>query len=362
MFFELSGPSNGYVSFALSDDKWMGDDDIYLCVVNDQSVQINPARSTGRSHPILNSQFPINDMAWRLEDGVTQCSFRRNIQLPEYSERFDLDRQYYIFLADGKAVNGRIHKHDQQPLITQGKVNLQGSPKELKGSRSPGYIKAHGSLMFIAWITTANIGVIVARFFKSVWPTTTMFGQKIWFQVHRILMAATVLFTCIGFILPFLYRGGWSHFAGVHPYFGCMILILVILQPIMAIFRPNPCAARRYLFNWLHWATGTFARIIAVGSIFLGMDLPALDLRNPWDTLVMVGFIVWHVAAELILEAHNYIITSKARKREEDKLEIMDSSELIDPQGHRLKMMILTIYICGNLTFLITLLVGISLT
>lgn len=362
VFFELSGPSNGYVSFALSDDKWMGDDDIYLCVVNDQSVQINPARSTGRSHPILNSQFPINDMAWRLEDGVTQCSFRRNIQLPEYSERFDLDRQYYIFLADGKAVNGRIHKHDQQPLITQGKVNLQGSPKELKGSRSPGYIKAHGSLMFIAWITTANIGVIVARFFKSVWPTTTMFGQKIWFQVHRILMAATVLFTCIGFILPFLYRGGWSHFAGVHPYFGCMILILVILQPIMAIFRPNPCAARRYLFNWLHWATGTFARIIAVGSIFLGMDLPALDLRNPWDTLVMVGFIVWHVAAELILEAHNYIITSKARKREEDKLEIMDSSELIDPQGHRLKMMILTIYICGNLTFLITLLVGISLT
>ncbi|XP_051869025.1 putative ferric-chelate reductase 1 isoform X1 [Pristis pectinata] len=361
VLFELSGPSNGYISFALSDDKWMGDDDVYLCVVNDQSVQINPAHSTGRSHPILNSQVSIYDMAWRLEDGVTQCSFRRNIRLPKYSERFDLDRRYYIFLAEGKAENGRIHKHHRQPLITQGKVHLHGSPKELQGSRSPRYIKAHGSLMFIAWVTTANIGVIVARFFKSLWPSTTLFGKKIWFQVHRILMMTTVLFTCLGFILPFLYRGGWSHYAGAHPYFGCMILTLVILQPLVAIFRPNPSALRRYLFNWFHWATGTFARIIAVGSIFLGMDLPALDLRNPWDTLVMVGFIVWHVATELILEAHNYIITCKAQKREEDKMEIMDSSELIDPQGHRLKMMVLTIYICGNLTFLIILLVGISL-
>uniref|UniRef100_UPI00398F7A52 ferric-chelate reductase 1 n=1 Tax=Pristiophorus japonicus TaxID=55135 RepID=UPI00398F7A52 len=361
VLFELSGPSHGYISFALSDDKWMGNDDVYLCVVNDQSVQINPAHSTGRSHPILNSQVSIHDMAWNLEGEVTQCSFRRNIRLPEYSERFDLDRQYYIFLAEGRAENGKIHKHHRQPLITHGKVNFDGSPHELRGSRSSLYIKAHGTLMFIAWVTTANIGVIVSRFFKPVWPSSTLFGKKVWFQVHWILMVTTVLLTCLAFFLPFLYRGGWSHYAGAHPYFGCMILTLVILQPIMAIFRPDPQAPRRYIFNWVHWATGTSARIIAVASIFLGMDLPALDLRNLWDTLVMVGFIVWHVVMELILEAHSYIITCKARKREEDKLEIMDSSELIDPQGHRFKMMVLTIYICGNLTFLITLLVAISL-
>ncbi|XP_067846092.1 putative ferric-chelate reductase 1 [Heptranchias perlo] len=361
VLFELSGPSSGYISFALSDDKWMGNDDIYLCVVNDQSVQINPAHSTGRSHPILNTQVSIHDMAWSWEDGVIYCSFRRNIQLPEYSEHFDLDRQYYIFLAEGRAENGRIHKHQQQPLITHEKVHFDGSPNELIGSRSPLYIKAHGTLMFIAWVTTANIGVIVARFFKPIWPSSTLFGKKIWFQVHWILMVTTVLLTCLAFFLPFLYRGGWSHYAGAHPYFGCMILTLVILQPIMAIFRPDPQTPRRYIFNWAHWATGTFARIIAVASIFLGMDLPALDLRNPWDTLVMVGFIVWHVATELILEAHNYIITCKARKREEDKMEIMDSSASIDPQGHRFKMIILAIYICGNLTFLISLLVAISL-
>ncbi|CAI9570896.1 unnamed protein product, partial [Staurois parvus] len=33
MQIELSGPGKGYVSFALSHDQWMGDDDYYLCVI-----------------------------------------------------------------------------------------------------------------------------------------------------------------------------------------------------------------------------------------------------------------------------------------------------------------------------------------
>lgn len=46
-------------------------------------------------------------MAWRLEDGVMQCSFRRNITLPGDKNRFDLNTSYYIFLADGAADDGK---------------------------------------------------------------------------------------------------------------------------------------------------------------------------------------------------------------------------------------------------------------
>lgn len=45
-------------------------------------------------------------MAWRLADGVMQCSFRRNITLPGFNNRFDLNASYYIFLADGATVDG----------------------------------------------------------------------------------------------------------------------------------------------------------------------------------------------------------------------------------------------------------------
>ncbi|MEE6495769.1 hypothetical protein FKM82_002145 [Ascaphus truei] len=310
---EMSGPGHGYVSFALSHDQWMGDDDAYLCVIEDQRVQINPAYMRGRTHPEVASQDALQDMAWRLEDGVIQCSFRRNIRIPSSEERFQLDASYYIFLADGDADDGRISRHHRQPLITNRKYNITGSPEDVGGSRSPLLIKFHGALMFIAWMTTVSIGVLVARFFKPVWPTSSLFGGKIWFQVHRILMITTVALTSVAFMLPFLYRGGWSKRAGYHPYLGCIVMALAVLQPVLAAFRPPSHAPRRQMFNWIHWGSGTFARIIAVAAMFLGMDLPALNLPDPWDTNTMIGFVLWHVFVDILLEIHGFCLLYKGK-------------------------------------------------
>lgn len=52
-------------------------------------------------------QDPLEHMAWRLADGVMQCSFRRNITLPGVKNRFDLNASYYIFIADGAAADGK---------------------------------------------------------------------------------------------------------------------------------------------------------------------------------------------------------------------------------------------------------------
>lgn len=40
--------------------------------------------------------------------------------------------------------------------------------------------------MFVAWITTVSIGVIIARFFKPVWSRSFLFGKEMWFQVGKI--------------------------------------------------------------------------------------------------------------------------------------------------------------------------------
>lgn len=36
--------------------------------------------------------------------------------------------------------------------------------------------------MFVAWMTTVSIGVLIARFFKPVW-LKPLFGDAAWFQV-----------------------------------------------------------------------------------------------------------------------------------------------------------------------------------
>ncbi|NXW57051.1 FRRS1 reductase, partial [Eurystomus gularis] len=361
VLIEMSGPSEGYLAFALSHDQWMGGDDAYLCINEDHRVHISTAYLKGRSPPVLDSENALEDVSWRLADGVLQCSFRRSIRLPAYKERFNLDARYYIFLADGEAgEGGLIYKHRRQPLITNGIYKVTGLPQDIGGSRAPRLIKVHGALMFVAWITTVSIGVIVARFFKPVWSHSFLFGKEMWFQVHRMLMLTTVVLTSISFVLPFIYRGGWSKQAGFHPYLGCTVMALTIFQPLMAGFRPSRHAPRRQLFNWFHWSTGTTARILAVVTMFLGMDLPALDLPNPWDTYTMIGFVAWHVGIDVLLEIHSYCLVRKVEVIEDDRVQILQSLTSAEAEGRVFKQIVLTIYVCGNAVFLMAFLATVS--
>ncbi|XP_016046077.1 ferric-chelate reductase 1 isoform X1 [Erinaceus europaeus] len=356
---EMSGPSEGYLAFAFSHDRWMGDDDAYVCIHEDQTVYIQPSHLTGRSHPVMDPEDTLKDMAWRLADGVIQCSFRRNITLPVVKNRFDLNTSYYIFLADGTAHDGRISKHCQQPLVTYEKYDVTGSSKNIGGSRSVLLLKAHGAMMFVAWMTTVSIGVLTARFFKPVW-SKTFFGKAVWFQVHRLLMLTTSALTCVAFVLPFIYRGGWSGHAGYHPFLGCVVMIFAVLQPFLAAFRPPLHHPRRQVFNWTHWSIGTAARIIAVATMFLGMDLSGMSLPDPWKTYWMIGFVAWHVGTEVILEMHAYRLSQKVEILDDTRIQILQSSTVAEVEGHAFKKAVLAIYICGNVTFLIIFLSAIN--
>uniref|UniRef100_A0A671P8R3 Putative ferric-chelate reductase 1 n=1 Tax=Sinocyclocheilus anshuiensis TaxID=1608454 RepID=A0A671P8R3_9TELE len=333
VMFELSGPAEGYVSFALSQDKWMGKDDVYLCIRDADRVEIKAAYVSGRTHPEYSSQNILKDTAWRLSDGVIQCSFRRDIILPpENLYRFSLDQMYYLFMAHGRAEVGRTHRHDRQPLISTYQTAITGPPEDLTGSRSPLLMKYHGAFMLIAWTSTVSAGVIMARYFKPDWPERNILGQRVWFQLHRMLMVLTVLLTLVGFVLPFMYRGGWSKRAGIHPYLGCVVVALAVIQPVIALFRPAPDASRRYIFNWMHFGTGTAAQVVAVVTIFLGIHQQALFLPAPWSTGVLAAIVVWFVLADLVLEVHR----------------------------RGFLPIVLAIYLCGNLGFLTVLLWTIS--
>ncbi|KAG7275134.1 hypothetical protein CRUP_024700, partial [Coryphaenoides rupestris] len=50
--FEMKGPSSGYIAFGFSDDQQMGNDDIYICVLDTNGlVQVQHAFSTGKHKP-----------------------------------------------------------------------------------------------------------------------------------------------------------------------------------------------------------------------------------------------------------------------------------------------------------------------
>lgn len=352
--FELSGPTEGYVAFALSLDKWMGNDDVYLCMRDEDRVAISAAYVYGRTRPEQSQEASLLDKAWRMSDGVVQCRFRRNILLLEQESRFNLNHSYFLFLAHGSAQHGFIYKHDRQPLISTSRIVVAGPPQDLSGSRSPLLIKFHGGLMLTVWMWLVSTGVLFARHFRSSWPDTLLLGHKPWFQVHRALMVVAVALTGVAFILPFLYRGGWSKRAGYHPYIGCTVMALSVIQPIMAALRPAAASSRRNLFNWAHRGTGAALQILAVVCVFLGFQQHALLLPGPWCPGLLSAWLLWVLLTDLALLVLPHVLRTRGKDCNVDK----ETTPFVQPErcrqaeGSKFKQIAMVVFQIGNVGFL----------
>lgn len=61
--------------------------------------------------------------------------------------------------------------------------------------------------------------------------------------------------------------------------------------------------------------------------MFLGMDLPALDLPDPWDTYAMIGFVAWHVGTDVLLEIHSYCLVRKGTHQQTPAVSLLAENE-----------------------------------
>uniref|UniRef100_A0A8C9XB61 Ferric-chelate reductase 1a n=1 Tax=Sander lucioperca TaxID=283035 RepID=A0A8C9XB61_SANLU len=324
MVFELSGPAEGYIAFALSWDKWMGNDDVYMCVKDGDRVLVSAAFVSGRTHPEDQSESVLSSVSWRLADGHIQCRLSRPVKLTNQKRAlYDLDKDYFLFLANGHAQYGKVWKHSQQPLISSHRKHLTGPPEILRGSRAPIIMKMHGALMLLAWMLTGSVGTFIASFYKSDWPNQTVFGQKIWFQVD-IPYTNRFIFQLVRAQGPFLLLLNMLH-AGVHPYLGCCVLTLSLTQPVMAAIRPSPDSHSRYIFNWGHWGVGYIVSFVtAVAAMFLGMRQSSLLLPQPWATHVLIGYVTWLALFRSLLLMHRHIYIKKCMKTSDE----FDDTEL----------------------------------
>uniref|UniRef100_UPI0037E8D1C0 putative ferric-chelate reductase 1 n=1 Tax=Semicossyphus pulcher TaxID=241346 RepID=UPI0037E8D1C0 len=355
VMFELSGPSEGYVAFALSLDTWMGNDDLYMCVKEGNRVSVSAAFVSGRTHPEDESQSGLSSMSWRLADGAIQCRFSRPVKLANQNPaRYDLDQDYFLFIANGRTQYGKLWKHSQQPLISTQRKLITGQPEVLRGSRGPVLMKVHGALMMLAWMLTGSVGTFIASFYKPDWPNQSVLGQKVWFQVHRGLMMLTVTLTTVAFCLPFFYKKGLRMDAGVHQSLGCCVLALSVIQPIMAAVRPPPDSNRRFLFTWAHSVFGCATETLAVIAMFFGMRQSSLLLPQPWATYILIGYVAWLVFFRSLLLIHKHCYCKNSLPA--DMQAILSNQSESRQQSSFIKTLLLAVFALGNAGFLVALL------
>ena len=82
--------------------------------------------------------------------------------------------------------------------------------------------------------------------------------------------------------LAFVCCGWWRAVAGVHACLGVVILMLVVRQPVMDLFRPQPGAPSGCSLGWVRWAVAMSAWIMAVATVLPrgGCRLLVVDERT----------------------------------------------------------------------------------
>ncbi|XP_063796129.1 putative ferric-chelate reductase 1 isoform X2 [Pseudophryne corroboree] len=370
--FEMSGATSGYVAIGFSSDTKMGNDDVYICTSSSGNITVQRAYTTGPVTPITTNTSTAGSIVTSYVNGVLKCSFitQSDIVLPS-QQRSSATSKYYIFLVSGPAMaNGQILQHTKVTMSSS-IVDLSSFQLVSAQSGASSLVLGHGALMLIAWMTTGSIGMIMARYMKSA-AGKPVLGKAAWFQTHLMLMVLTVILTIIAFIMVFVEVAGWSGDTGAHPVLGCIVMILSFLQPIAALFRPDPKSSRRFIFNWAHRVNALVIKILAVAAIFLGLILvdttPSL-----WMAKVMGGFFAWEVLFYIILETIMQLKSKVEHRRKPESAELQQytapatqsatqDKDIYENTNKKIQVetVALLVFVAGNLAFLISLLVGIG--
>ncbi|XP_071800411.1 uncharacterized protein [Asterias amurensis] len=398
--FTLMGKANGYVAFGLrpgstpDGSSGMVPADVYACTSNNSLKRSENENNGGlNSNPRDIPADSITIQSATSTNGVIMCQFDRKPFLDGNSKFFNISQgnDYFILLAIGASVqaDGTIQSKRHSNRWTTSKAMSLTTEVPQADNSGIRLRKAHASLMVIGWLGFASIGIVLARFFKPMWPDSKLFGTKIWFTFHRMCMITCVLCFCTAFVLIFVAVGGFVQTVDttvvVHAILGIVVTLLGIINPIMAIFRPHPGTPNRPIFNWAHWAVGTSAHSIAMVTIFLGIGYQSslLSGLNQYVFWVMVVFIGFHVLVFILFEVQRCMTESQGtgfcRQNDiplqgtgvnstehladpdgppaERQIQEVASSQ-VDKEGSTAKTILLVIYILGVVTMVFFLLVN----
>lgn len=359
VLFQMTADSDGWVAVGLSDDAKMGRDEVFECAFNKSKKKVEIRQSRNRDdrkdNVVVSSTLGFREAEGWVNDRRIWCTFKRDKVVRDQGKI--LSEKYHLLLTKGKVdQNGvkRMHSLDanKDPYVSSEMVRFSDNV-DISGTYRYFLVKFHAVFMIFAWMICSTTALLLTKYYKPMWPNSRHCGRRVWLFWHGSLMLTCMVCTILGFILIFVHCGGYSqlpHYPDkAHPPLGITATILVILNPLIALCRPNDKSKFRPIFNWVHWLFGTAASVLAVVAMFIGLSLP--KSRVPWwTTWIVAAFYLFHLIIELMLEIHGCLNGKKQKYRTEEwernQSQNKQGSDLEpEPVGHRFKKRVFAIYL-----------------
>lgn len=298
--FEIQAKKSVWVGVGLSDDSLMGGDSVVECVNDGTNVGLFMSYNTGKT----NARHSTPSGAVQLDSGTVtddtiSCKFWREKLTTVQGQEFNLvNTPYHLLVAAGSSLKRNGIGFHNVAYDASGQAKLLSDVGGFT-SASDILIRVHGALMLAAWIGTASVGILLARYYKSTWVNSQICGKDQWFAWHRFFMILTWALTIAGFVIIFVQLENWST-ETIHASFGLATTIFCFIQPFMAALRPHPGTPRRAVFNWAHWFVGNAAHICGIIAIFFAVQMNKAKLPE-WVSWILVAYVIFHVLSHLIL-------------------------------------------------------------
>jgi len=366
--------SSGWVAVGFSTDKTMTNDSVIDCIrKSDGTFLVQSSYNGFQVNEVVDppSTGIVNYTA-TFENGTLKCVVTRQVKVNN-ARVFDLDQQYHLLLAQGSVDSNGVKQYHSSRVVSENAVDMRVNSNDIQsdgGGRCDVCLKrAHGILMITAWVLIVSTSIIIARYYKSAWPGKKLCNIDVWATLHRALMVLALACTVAGFIIIFIVNNGqlsnytsdMPSYFWVHAPLGIVVMILVIINPVMAIFRCQPYTQYRPIFNWLHWLVGTCCHVIALITILFGVKIGEL---NPPDRLchyavfwILIAFIAFHVLVEILLSIDKCITEVKGRDSfmaQYESVKPGDPLKVFEPPGSHCSLIfryiILVIYFLVVLT------------
>jgi len=239
-------------------------------------------------------------------DNTIYCKFKRPIKTAKSNEN-DLyalvNKELYV-MAYGESIKGTgssaLPDYHGSGKYISSVVNVINATSLIAETSLPSKVKLHGIFMSIAWTLLATCGIYMPRFMKPVLSEQKIFGKAAWFVVHQSTMGSCVLSFIIGLIAILVhFKGKWVEHASEHHWLGLFTIMTGLIQPVMAMFRPDPTHKRRYIFNWAHRLTGVLAWSLGGSAVVYGLKLA--HLKETVAIVFVIVVVVLFVVLDFIL-------------------------------------------------------------
>lgn len=107
---------NSYCAFGLSNDQFMGNDNIAVCKISNGVVQLMHLYSTEEVRPeylsATNEAIGFSNIVTSLTNNAVKCLFTRAKTMTGVQNYFNLTKQYYILTSSGVVLDGNNSNED----------------------------------------------------------------------------------------------------------------------------------------------------------------------------------------------------------------------------------------------------------